>query len=57
MMILMGWSIVHFWGYNSVPNLKPCTVKVKRNTKTASTFEKKKSSGDMTNTFNIQYVD
>lgn len=28
----------------------------KRNSLTASTFEKKKSSGDMTNTFNIQYV-
>jgi hypothetical protein len=52
-----GWSIVHFWGYNnSVPNLKPCTVKVKRNSLTASTLEKKKASGDMTNTFNIQYV-
>lgn len=46
----------YFWGSNNTANLKPCTVKIKRNTTTASTFEKKKSSGDMTNTFNIQYV-
>lgn len=46
-----------FWGYNSTANLKPCTVKVKRNSVTAATFAAKKSSGDMTNTFNIQYVD
>lgn len=45
-----------FWGYNSTANLKPCTVKVKRNSVTAATFAAKKSSGDMTNTFNIQYV-
>lgn len=26
-----GWSIEHFWGYNnSIPNVKPCTVKVKK---------------------------
>ena len=45
-----------FWGNNSTPGLQPCTIKVKRNTTTAATFEAKKASGDMTNTFNIQYV-
>lgn len=51
------YSIAYFWGNNSTANLKPCTVKVKRNSVTAATFAAKKSSGDMTNTFNIQYVD
>lgn len=52
-------NIGNFWGNNSTPNLKPCTVKVKRNTETASRFENRKtaSSSDITNTFNIQYVD
>lgn len=47
-----------FWGNNSTANLKPCTVKVKRNTETARLFENRKTASDsiITNTFNIQYV-
>lgn len=52
-------KIGSFWGNNSTANLKPCTVKVKRNTETATRFENRKTASDsiITNTFNIQYVD